>query len=192
MSIFDIVCLLILIGGIIIGAARGLLSQAASVIGIIVAIILCRVFSGVLAGAFIDPTDNADTQLLYTVLSYAIIFVVVMIVFRLFSEVISDFFEMLELGIFDNIAGAVFAVLEYTMIFSVFLNLWIAIFPSGELRSSYSDKLPKTVIDMAPAVLGSETVKDIFGGISAATDSLESFRDAKFATDNAGDADADE
>lgn len=189
MSIFDIVCLLILIGGIIIGAARGLVSQAASVIGIIVAIILCRVFSGVLAGAFIDPTDNADTQLLYTVLSYAIIFVVVMIVFRLFSEVISDFFEMLELGIFDNIAGAVFAVLKYTMIFSVFLNLWIAIFPSGELRSSYSDKLPKMVIDMAPAVLGSETVKDIFGGISAATDSLESFRDAKFATDNADDAD---
>lgn len=189
MSIFDIVCLLILVGGIIIGAARGLVSQAASVIGIIAAIILCRVFSGVLAGAFIDPTDNADTQLLYTVLSYAIIFVVVMIVFRLFSEVISDFFEMLELGIFDNIAGAVFAVLEYTMIFSVFLNLWIAIFPSGELRSSYSDKLPKTVIDMAPAVLGSETVKDIFGGISAATDSLESFRDAKFATDNADDTD---
>lgn len=85
---------------------------------------------------------------------------------------IRKLFESLSLGRVDNLAGAVFAILKYALVFSVLLNVWMALFPSGELKSSYNDALPSAVINMAPAVLGSKTAADVFDGINAATDSL--------------------
>lgn len=85
---------------------------------------------------------------------------------------IRKLFESLSLGRVDNLAGAVFAILKYALVFSVLLNVWMALFPSGKLKSSYNDALPSAVINMAPAVLGSKTAADVFDGINAATDSL--------------------
>ncbi len=172
MTLFDIICILIVLGGALYGWRRGVMSQAGSVVGIVVAIILCRVFSGIVAAKFSSPEDSANTVLLHTVMSYAIIFIVVMVAARFLAGTIRTLFDSLSLGRVDNIAGAVFAILKYTLIFSVLLNIWMAIFPSGELKSSYNDTLPSTVINMAPAVLGSKTAADVFDGINAATDSL--------------------
>ena len=182
MTLFDIICILIVAVGAFVGWRRGVLSQAASVVGIIAAIVLCRVFSGVLAAKFSSPEDSADTLLLHTVMSYAIIFIAVMVVARVLAGTIRTLFESLSLGVADNIAGSVFAVLKYALVFSVLLNLWMAVFPSGKVRSSYSDALPGAVIDMAPAVLGSQTAADIFDGINAATDSLRARQDAEAGT----------
>lgn len=172
MTLFDIICILIVIGGALYGWRRGVMSQAGSVVGIIVAIILCRVFSDVVAAKFTSPEDSADTVLLHTVMSYAIIFIVVMVAARFLAGTIRTLFDSLSLGRVDNIAGAVFAILKYTLVFSVLLNVWMAIFPKGELKSSYNEALPSTVINMAPAMLGSQTAADVFEGINAATDSL--------------------
>lgn len=172
MTLFDIICILIVLGGALYGWRRGVMSQAGSVVGIVAAIILCRVFSGIVAAKFSSPEDSADTVLLHTVMSYAIIFIVVMVAARFLAGTIRKLFESLSLGRIDNLAGAVFAILKYTLVFSVLLNIWMAIFPSGELKSSYNDALPSAVINMAPAVLGSKTAADVFDGINAATDSL--------------------
>ena len=94
MTLFDIICILIVLGGALYGWRRGVMSQAGSVVGIVAAIILCRVFSGIVAAKFSSPEDSADTVLLHTVMSYAIIFIVVMVAARFLAGTIRSFLKV--------------------------------------------------------------------------------------------------
>ncbi len=178
MTLFDWILLIVIIAGVWLGWRRGVLSQAGAVVGCIAAIILCRIFATPLAEHFSSPDDSAQTRLLHTVLSYALIFAACYFGARMISSTLHSILSGLELRGIDKIAGAIYKPLEFVLILSIFINLWVSIMPQSEVHSSQT-KVRTMVMNFAPTVLGSETAKDIY----AAIDSLDSKAAATFAPD---------
>ena len=169
MTLFDWILILIVAGGAFYGWHRGIIAQIGSLIGIIAAIIICQVFAGSIAESFNSPGDTAQTRLFHTVLTYVLIFMACYIGARMLSRVFSGTISALNLGGIDNIAGAVFKVLEWVLIYSIFLNLWIMVMPRTDIRSSRSS-LTRTVLNFAPQVLGSKTASEVFSSVDKLSD----------------------
>lgn len=169
MSLFDWILIIIAIGGAFFGYKRGLIAQIGSLVGLIAAIIFCRIFAGDLAAAFNSPSDTAQTRLLHTVLSYVLIFAVCYIGSRILVSICNFTLSALRLKGIDNLAGAVFKVLEWVLFYSLFLNLWVMVLPETQIRSSRS-RLTETVLNFAPNVLGSETASEVFHSVDALGD----------------------
>lgn len=143
------------------GYRRGIIKQLGAVVGSIGGIILCNALAPTLAENFNTPDDTVETQLMHTVLSYVVIFIAVYVGVRLLSRIFSSLLIATNLGELDNIIGAIYKPLEWALMLSLFLNLWLMIFPNSEVRSS-SEKVTEVVLDLAPTVLGSETAREIF------------------------------
>ena len=169
MIAIDILILLIFIISIIYGLRRGVFSQLGSVGGVIVGIIACRLFSGPVTDLFTG--DNPDPNDLYVsgVFANVLIFIVGFIAARLVAHLIKSVSNSLHLTIFDRIAGALFSLFEWFLIFSLLLNIWQAFRPDIDITSGSriaDGRAAKAVVDFAPKILGSETFKDFVTAIA--------------------------
>ena len=162
--LFDIICVIIIIAGLFFGFKRGFFAQAGSVMGVILGIICCNLFAEKLAMRFIEPGDSAESILLSTVLSYIVIFVCCYLVGRLFGSGLSTLFRTLHIGCVDRLGGAIFTMLEYTLVFSMILNAFVGAFPNTELRTTHNG-VKSFVLNFAPRILGSETVNDVYDSV---------------------------
>jgi membrane protein required for colicin V production len=171
MTIIDLLLVAIVVGGAFMGYRRGIIKQLGAVVGSIGGIILCNALAPTLAENFNAPDDTVETQLMHTVLSYVVIFIAVYVGVRLLSRIFSSLLIATNLGELDNIIGAIYKPLEWTLMLSLFLNLWLMIFPNSEVRSS-SEKVTEVVLDLAPTVLGSETAREIFNRADSIGQSL--------------------
>ena len=158
---FDIACLIIALVGFFYGYRRGFFAQAGSVAGIILGIVICNIFAGRVTDHFVNPDDSIATVLLTTVMVYVLMFVACYIFGRLCGSALGNIAKAVRLSCLDKIAGAVFTTFEYALVFSLILNAWIGAFPNTELRSDYSG-VKRFVLNLAPTVLGSKTVSEIF------------------------------
>lgn len=160
MTLIDIIIIVLAIAGAYIGWRKGLTGQLGSLAGVLLAIILCRWFARDLANAFARPGDTPETVMLHTVLAYAVIAVAAYVGVRLAAGLIRKVMDALHLSVINRAAGAVFGLFEWLLGLSLMLNLWLAFFPETELRSK-NTVVTDTVLVMGPAVLGSDTFKDI-------------------------------
>lgn len=143
------------------GYRRGLLAQVGSIFGVILGIVCCHVLGSSVAEHFIEDGDGVDTILLTSVLSYALIFVAAYLTGRFLGNLLSGVLQRLHLGIFNRIGGAVFTMFEYLLVYSLLLNTFIGAFPNTQLRTDY-DSIKRFVINLAPDVLGSQTIGEIY------------------------------
>ncbi len=190
MTLFDWILVLIVAGGAYYGWRRGLISQLGALIGLVAAVILCRIFADPLAASFGNADDSAQTRLLHTVLTYALIFAGCTIGSRIIVGMAGATVRTLHLKSIDRLAGVVFNILEWTLIYSIFLNMWIMVFPQTDIRSSRST-LTTHVVNFAPTVFGSETAQEIFAGVDSISERMrpQSARDTvPSAGDNLRDA----
>lgn len=161
---FDIVCIVIILAGFVLGYKRGFLAQAGSVGGVILGIVFCNAFAERLSLRFISPDDSPESILLAKVMSYVIIFVICYIVGRMAGSTLASLTKALKIGFIDKLCGAVFTTFEYALVFSIILNAWIGAFPNTKLRSEH-DGIKEFVVNLAPEVFGSPTVNEIFGKV---------------------------
>lgn len=164
---FDIICLIIVVIGFVFGFKRGFISQLGSVMGVVFGIICCNIFSDRLAARFIDPDDGPETVLLCNVMAYVVIFIGCYVLGRIIGSSLNVILKKIHLGFANRLCGAGFTTIEYALVFSILLNAWIGAFPGTELRSNYSG-VRQFVIDLAPDVLGSPTVSDIYDSMENA------------------------
>lgn len=162
--LFDLVCILIIIAGGYYGYRRGAISQLGSITGVLLGIVCCNIFATRFAEAFIDEGDSLDSILLCYVLSYIVIFVICYIAGRFVGSSLSSIAHKLHLTLFDRIFGCAFALLEYTLIFSLVLNIYISAFPNAKLKTDHGG-IKNVVLNFAPVVLGSPTVNDIYNSM---------------------------
>lgn len=160
MTLFDLVIIVLAIGGGAVGWRKGLTGQIGSLGGILLAVILCRWFGSDLAESFTSPTDTAETKMLHSVLSYLLISVVAYSGVRIAAGFARDMFRTLHMTDLNRAGGALFGVFEWLLGLSLLINLWVAVFPNTELRTKHS-VITATVMDLGPVVLGSETVSDL-------------------------------
>jgi uncharacterized membrane protein required for colicin V production len=160
MALLDIVMLVMVAGGGFLGWRRRLTGQIGSIFGVILGMILCRVCASDIAAYFTQPDDTAQTQLFNTVLAYLLVGAGSYFAVRIAVRMMRSMLRALHLGKVDNIAGAAFNVFQWLLGLSVLLNVWVAVFPDSELRTS-NQGATDFVIEIAPAVFGSETAKTI-------------------------------
>lgn len=128
MSTFDIILIVVLAAAAILGFIKGFFAQIGSIAGVVLGIILCRLFGeSVRALLFGD-----DTGMGYTIAAYAILFVAVYLLCFIVARLFSTTLSALHLGIINRVAGAVFAVFTWAVIISVATNLYLVVEPKDE------------------------------------------------------------
>lgn len=140
MNWIDLIIVLMLIGALIQGYRKGLVKEAFSLLGTIVALFLAWKFSSDMAEplAGIVPLPDAFSeglmgflpieQALYTLLAFILIFVIVRILLRFLAAVLTQLFKIPVLSQVNGVGGAAFGFLKAFLIILVVVNL-VALLP---------------------------------------------------------------
>ena len=166
MNTLDLVVLVIIVISAIYGYYKGVLSQLGSVAGVFFGIICCRLFgdtfSKFLTNTFADSTSAAaTTEFLNNVIAHVLVFVLAYLSMRIVASMMSKILSTIKLGVVNRVAGAIFAPIQWLVILSLLLNVWIAISPDTKLVSSSAGVATDVVVNLAPDVFGTETAQEI-------------------------------
>lgn len=147
MNAFDILLVVLLGAAAIRGYFKGIIAMAASVLGLIVGVIACRLFAHDLA-AWIGP-DATDV-----VVANVVIFAAAYLGCFFLGRILSSFLKVLHLSIVNRLAGAAFCALEVAVVLSLFVNLWHMVSPSTAPADAATTGLRGFIYNVAPALLG--------------------------------------
>jgi membrane protein required for colicin V production len=115
----DIIFAVILIIAVIKGLRKGLVVALFSIVAFIIGLAAAIKLSAVVA-VYLQKNVSVSNHWL-PVISFMIVFIVVVVLVNLGGKLVEKTFEMAFFGWANRIGGAVFYVLLYTIIFSVFL-----------------------------------------------------------------------
>ena len=117
--LIDIILIVVVIWAIIVGFRKGLIVGVFSVIAFIAGLAAAIKLSTVVAGYIGKAVKISDQWL--PVISFAIVFIIVVLFVRLGAKMIQKSVEMAMLGWINRLAGIILYVAVYILIFSVFL-----------------------------------------------------------------------
>lgn len=177
MGIIDIVILVIIIAGFIIGYTSGIIKQITSICAIVVGIIACHLFGDWATGVLVEivpetanwPAPEYTTCAIANIILFLIIFLGIKVVGAMFKSAVTK----LHLGLFDRLAGGLFSVFKYLLIASIVLNVAFVIVPGCSMftRSHSSGNiLSRITMNLAPALLGVDNLPQLLNDLN---DSLE-------------------
>ena len=163
MGVVDIIILIFLAFGALLGFKRGFTRQLVSLVGIFVIIILSYLFKNPISiflynnlpffnfgGIFKDIT--VLNVLVYEVIAFFIVFFVLTIVFRILVKITNVFEKLLNatiiLGIPSKILGAVLGVVQ-NLIYT-FIVLYILSLPTFNLDIIKDSKVGNLILDKTP------------------------------------------
>lgn len=163
LSLIDFVLVAVIAAGIIIGARRGIIEQVASIIAIVTAIIVTRIWgedaTRLLAELIPGLGESGDT--ISSMVGHITLFILVYAFIRLFGSGFKKMFHSLKMGAADRVSGAIFCVLKYCLIMSVILNVWLLISPKSTVVSDsklMNGKVSSAVVSFAPWLLTSDFI----------------------------------
>lgn len=187
MNIIDVIIILIILSGAVIGYKSGFTKQLISFVGFIVVIILSYLlknyvsellytylpffkFGGVLKGV------SVLNIVLYEMIAFMIVFSLLMIVFKVVLFVSKVFETLLKftiiLGIPSKLLGAVVGMIEYSII--VFIGLYILTLPIFQIEGMEHSKFKDQILYKTPIL--SHYTKDglkVFTKINTLKDKYE-------------------
>lgn len=117
MNYLDIILLIPLVWGFIRGLSKGFIIEIASLVALIVGIWAAINFSDFLT-SFLGSKFDWNASYI-PIISFIIIFVAVVIGIFILAKLIEKFVNLLALGLFNKLAGAVFGALKFAIILSV-------------------------------------------------------------------------
>ena len=170
----DIIILILLLAGLLVGARRGLIVQLIHMTGFIIALIVAYTYYKPLAEKFVlwipYPTVGSNSNLsfaidrldldqtFYQLIAFALIFFVVKFALQLVASMF-DFLSYLPvLGFLSRITGAVLGFVEFYILLFIFIYV-IALVPFASLQSLVENSsLAGLMLESTPIL--SETVKN--------------------------------
>lgn len=168
MSIIDIIIIIVFIGAVIYGYWKGIIVQIGSLAGILLGILACRLFgpwlTDVLGGAT-GGSDAIDMHYVNGVVANVILFLLGFISAKLVARVIKSMTTAVKLSFIDKLLGVIFCLFEWFLILSILLNVWQVLRPGTDITSSSTlgkGRAAKAIVDLAPAVLGTDSATAIF------------------------------
>lgn len=168
MSAIDILIIIVFLGSIIYGFCRGIIVQIGAVGGIILGIVLCRLFGHSLTTTFAGSGASEEQLYISGVFANVLLFLIGYVSARLVAGLIKTITTKLRLTVIDRIGGALFSLFEWFFIFSLLLNVWQALKPGIEVTQGSrigNGRAVKAVIDFAPMVIGSDTAKTLWDAL---------------------------
>lgn len=113
----DIIILIILGSGLIVGFMKGFIRQLASMLGLIVGLLAAKVLYTSLAEK-LCPTVT-DSMTVAQILSFVIVWIAVPLIFTLVASVLTKALEVASLGWLNRMLGAGLGVLKYFLLVSL-------------------------------------------------------------------------
>ena len=147
MNWLDIVIIVAIAITTFIGLKIGLIKAVLSLVGLIVGVVLARLFYVPLSEqlGFIPQATVAK------VVAFAIIMIGVMIIAGVLAMVLKWITSVMMLGWVNRIGGAVFGLVLGAIICGAFLALWVEIFGAGEVIANSS---LASILSRFPSILG--------------------------------------
>lgn len=170
MSAIDILIIIVFIGAVIYGYWKGVIVQIGSLAGILLGILACRLFGPWLTEVFGGATggsDSIDMGYINSVIANVILFLLGFISAKLVARLIKTVTTAVKLSLVDKLLGVIFCMFEWFLVLSILLNVWQVLRPGIDITSSSTlgkGRAAQAVMDIAPAVLGTETAKALFEG----------------------------
>jgi len=168
MSAIDILIIIVFIGAVIYGYWKGVIVQIGSLAGILLGILACRLFgpwlTGVLGGAT-GSSDSIDMGYINSIIANVILFLLGFISAKLVARLIKTVTTAVKLSLIDKLLGVIFCLFEWFLVLSILLNIWQVLRPGTDITSSSTlgkGRAAQAVMDIAPAVLGTETASTLF------------------------------
>ena len=128
MSFIDIMIILLVVLGIIIGWMKGFVSQISSICGIVLGLVACNLFGGwatdVLKLLIPESCNWPAADVTVSATAHIVLFVVVFLSVLLAGTLIKSIVNSLHLGVIDKVGGAAFCSFKYLLYLSILLNLW--------------------------------------------------------------------
>ena len=193
----DIIIILFILLGALIGFKRGIIKQSVITIGMILVLILSFILKNPVSSFLYEHLpffnigglyNNASILniLVYEVIAFFIVFSILSIIYLLIVKVSSIIEKLLKvtviLAIPSKILGAIFGILEYYLI--VFIVLFVLMQPTfglNDVEFFSKSNLRKTIIDKTPIVSKyiSPTV-DTVNEVTKLTKDKEEYTDEEF------------
>lgn len=121
LTAIDILIIIVMAVGVIMGFWKGVIRQAFSLGGLIVGLIMGRLFSGKVSLLFLDSFNMSEKSA--SILAFILILVVVPIAFMLLGGFLSKVVKIVKLGLMDRLLGALFGLLKYTVFLGLAMQL---------------------------------------------------------------------
>jgi membrane protein required for colicin V production len=119
LNYIDIIIIVILLWGAWKGFSNGLIISVASFVAILIGIWGAIKFSDYSATFLIEHFTMTSKYI--KIISFAITFVIIIILVHLIARLIDKFLSAVALGLVNKLSGAVFGILKYCCILSIFL-----------------------------------------------------------------------
>ena len=163
MSFIDIMIVMLVLLGIIIGWIKGFVKQISSICGIALGLVACNLFGGwatdILKLILPESANWPAAGVTVSATAHIVLFVLVFLGVLLIGTLIKSLVKSMQLGVVDKAGGALFCSFKYLLCFSIVLNLWYLISPHSDTfatRHAMNNKPFEVVLDMAPFTLGSD------------------------------------
>ena len=165
--LLDIIFLILLVLAVIKGYQRGLIVGLFSLVAIIVALAAAMKLSAVVAAYMGDNVKIAEQWL--PVISFAIVFIVMVLLIRLGANLLQKTAELAMLGWLNKLGGILFYLVIYTLVYSVLLFYaeQVRIIQASTIERSVTYSFvqpwgPRTINGVAAVI---PFFKDMFAGL---------------------------
>lgn len=159
----DIIIMVVLGAALVYGLIRGLIKQIASLGGIILGIVACRLFAenvGPLVMRLMPGVFSSAGSA--KVVGCILLFLLVYFTVGAIASLTRKLTNALLLGWLDHLLGGVAAVFKWALVLSILLNLWRVISPDSAIftQSTLMDgEMMPALLRLAPWMLGFTTAQ---------------------------------
>lgn len=158
MSAIDIAILVVLGASLIYGLYKGIISQLASLGGIILGIVACRVFASDMGPLVMQTFPNTFTnETTAAIAGNVLLFLLVFFTVGAFASLARKLTHTLLLGWLDHLLGCVFCVFKWLLVMSIVLNVWYMISPTSPIFTTsrlMDGEMLRWIVGLAPELMG--------------------------------------
>ena len=117
MQVIDIIILILVLAGAIVGFRKGFIKQLASLVGLVVGLLAAKALYGVVGDQLIG-TVTSNVTFAHT-LAFFLIWIVVPIVFTLVASLLTKALEIICLGWINRLLGAALGAVKWLLFISL-------------------------------------------------------------------------
>lgn len=167
-AIYHIIVIAVAALAVIKGFRSGFTGQVSGILGFAFGTVCAHVFDeqaeGFVRMLLPGIQGRLGAAFIYSVISAVLVYVVVYMLFKMFTKVLRSAMQVFYVGMLDSLMGSVFCLVKYMLVVSIVYNLILCVNPSSPLmRYANADdgNVVECVILLAPGLLGCGSVEDL-------------------------------
>ena len=135
------------------GSMKGFVHQIGTIAGVILGIVVCRLFGDDVCRWLISP--GSEHAAAFKVAVYLLVFIAVFLVVRIIAGLFTRVLGALHIRLADRIAGALFTMGMWLLAASIAVNIYLVVVPSDKAWFSVPGKPWRTALaTFAPSLMG--------------------------------------